>query len=121
MKPADRGMFVAAYTRLLTDVWTDPARELQLVEDPRALLMAHGLILPDNVRITVQRDVTGVEPNLEEQVRLWETAGVTGELVLVVPVADMPGTGELQEDELDNIVAGMDSSCACCCPCCCTS
>jgi hypothetical protein len=121
MDPADRGMFVAGYSRLVAEVWADPAKERRLQENPRALAADCGLAVPEHVRITVVRDVVGAEPDLAEQVRLWELAPETGELTLVVPALDLSGETELAEDELDSVVAGLDSSCACCCPCCCTA
>jgi hypothetical protein len=121
MDAADRGMFIAGYSRLVAEVWADPARERLLETDPRALAAECGLAIPDSVRIRVIRDVADAEPNLDEQVRLWQTAAQTGELTLVVPALDLSGETELADDELDAVVAGLDSSCACCCPCCCTS
>lgn len=121
MNAADRGMFVAAYSRLVAEVWSDPAKERQLQEDPRSLVAECGLEVPPHVRVVVTRDVTDAEPDLDEQVRRWQSAAQTGVLELVVPALDLDGEVDLSEDELDNVVAGLDSSCACCCPCCCTT
>ena len=121
MNAADRGIFIAGYSRLVAEVWADPAKERQLVENPRALLAACGLEVPDHVSVVVVRDVADAEPDLDEQVRRWSSAPQTGVLELVVPELDLTGQTDLSEDELDAVVAGLDSSCACCCPCCCTT
>jgi hypothetical protein len=121
MTPANRGSFVAAYSKLITEVWADPAKERLLEENPRDLLAGYGLTVPDGVHVTVVRDVGDADPDLDEQVRLWESGVQSGEVVLVVPRLDLLSEQELAEDELDAVVAGLDSSCACCCPCCCTT
>jgi hypothetical protein len=114
-------VFVAAYGRLVANVWADPDQELQLEQDPRGLMAQHGLNLPESVTISVVRDTRDAEPDLDALVRAWETATETGSFDLVVPSVEAGDDGELAEHELDSIVAGMNSSCACCCPCCCTT
>jgi hypothetical protein len=121
MDPGARAAFVAAYGRLVTNVWSDPEQELLLEHDPRALMAQHGLALQDAVRIEVVRDVHDAEPDLDAQVAAWESAPESGQFVLVVPSVDVDDEIELAEHELDGIVAGMDTSCACCCPCCCST
>jgi len=121
MTNGERAAFVAAYSKLVAEVWADPAAETALAEDPRALLAEYGLAVPESVRITVVRDVTGVQPDLDAQVVAWRDACETGELTLFVPDTDPVGEAELDEDELDSVVGGLDASCACCCPCCSTS
>jgi len=121
MQPGARAAFVAAYGRLVTAVWSEPEAELLLEQDPRALLAQHGLVLPEAVRIDVVRDVADAEPDLDAQVAAWENAIETGQFMLVVPAIDVDDEIELSEHELDGIVAGMDTSCACCCPCCCST
>ncbi|MFI9638568.1 hypothetical protein ACIG87_00665 [Micromonospora sp. NPDC051925] len=120
MTPVDRAVFVAAYSRLVADVWADPVRERALDRDPRALLAEYGLGLPEDVRVRVVRDVAEAAPDLEVQVSSWQQAATTGTFVLFVPALLPVAETELAEDELDSVVAGLDSSCACCCPCCCT-
>lgn len=84
------------------------------------MLAEYGLGLPEDVQVRVVRDVADADPDLEAQVSSWQQASSTGTFVLFVP-ALLPVTEvELAEDELDSVVAGLDSSCACCCPCCCT-
>jgi hypothetical protein len=121
MSPKDRAVFVAAYSRLVAEVWADPARERALEQDSRALLASYGLTVPDEVAIDVVRDTGDAEPDLEVQVRQWEQAEETGRLVLIVPAIDPVSAADLVEHELDAVVAGLDSGCACCCPCCCTT
>ncbi|MEU7617940.1 hypothetical protein AB0M91_17255 [Micromonospora rifamycinica] len=120
MTPVDRAVFVAAYSRLVADVWADPERERVLESDPRTLLAEYGLGLPDEVLVRVVRDVADTDPDLEVQVSSWQQAADTGTFVLFVPALLPVAEAELAEDELDSVVAGLDSSCACCCPCCCT-
>jgi hypothetical protein len=119
MVPGDRAAFVAAYGRLVANVWADPEQERLLEEDPRGLMADYGLILPESVRVEVVRDVGDAEPDLNVQVAAWSMAEQTGRLVFVVPAAADDDEVELAEHELDGIVAGLDSTCACCCPCCC--
>ena len=118
MSPGDRALFIAVYSRLVAEVWADPAAERALADDPRALLAEHGLTVPDNVHVTVVRDARDAEPDIEVQVRSWQDAPRTGTFVLYVPSTDPIGSAELAEDELDSVVGGLDSACACCCPCC---
>jgi hypothetical protein len=120
MNPGARAAFVAAYGRLVTSVWSDPEQELLLERDPRALMAQYGLMLPATVRIEVVRHVQDAEPDLDAQVAAWENAPASGHFALVVPATDADDDVELAEHELDGIVAGLDTSCACCCPCCCT-
>src|SRR4051794_31009967 len=120
MDPVDRSWFVAAYSRLVADVWATPEAERQLERDPRALLALYGLVVPDGVHLRIVRDVDDVEPDLDSQVTAWLLAPERGEFVLVVPRMAALDGAELDEYELDNVVAGLDASCACCCPCCCT-
>ena len=120
MQPVDRAMFIAAYTRLVAEVWADPDRESQLGSDPRTLLAEYDLRVGDDVAIDVVRDPGTAEPDLEVQVKAWEDAPSTGRFTLFVPAIDPVGNVQLSEYELDSVVAGLDTSCACCCPCCCT-
>ena len=121
MNPGARAAFVASYGRLVTRVWSDPDLELLLEQDPRALMAQYGLVLPEEVAIEVVRNAPDAEANLDELVAAWEDAPDSGRFALVVPATDVDGDGELDELELDAIVAGVGTSCACCCPCCCTS
>ncbi|EWM66218.1 MULTISPECIES: hypothetical protein [Micromonospora] len=120
MTNVDRAVFVAAYSRLVADVWADPAKEQALDRDPRGFLAGYGLHLPEEVQVRVVRDVADADPDLEVQVKSWELAESSGAFVLFVPSLLPVAEAELAEDELDSVVAGLDSSCACCCPCCCT-
>jgi hypothetical protein len=121
MAPGERAAFIAAYSKLVAEVWADPAAERALADDPRTLLAEHGLPLPESVQVTVVRDAAGVEPDLDVQVLAWRDASSTGTFTLFVPATDPIGEAELDEHELDLVVGGLDASCACCCPCCCTT
>ncbi|MGW3887684.1 hypothetical protein ACWD69_03280 [Micromonospora chokoriensis] len=120
MTPVDRAVFVAAYSRLVAEAWADPVKEQALGRDPRGFLAGYGLELPEDVQVRVVRDVAAADPDLEVQIESWESAATTGTFVLFVPSLLPLAQAELAEDELDSVVAGLDSSCACCCPCCCT-
>ncbi|GAA1762891.1 hypothetical protein [Luedemannella helvata] len=120
MSPGDRAVFIAAYGRLVVEVWSDPSREALLDSDPRQLLTEYGIDVPDGVAVTVRRDAGGVEPDLEAQVAAWRDAPILGELVLFVPALEVEGEVEIDEYELENVVAGLEPGTACCCPCCCT-
>ena len=58
---------------------------------------------------------------LESQVTAWRDADRLGTFTLYVPATGPIGEAELEEDELDRVVGGLDASCACCCPCCSTT
>jgi hypothetical protein len=118
-RASDRALFIAAYSRLVAEVWAEPEREASLMADPRALLSEYGLVLPDGVRVEVVRE-SGHAPDIQAQVQAWQDAPHTGVLALFVPPLDAIDEAPLDEDELDNVVAGLDTTCACCCPCCCT-
>jgi hypothetical protein len=121
MNPAARAAFVASYGRLVTRVWSDPDQELLLEQDPRALMAQCGLVPPEVVSIEVVRNAPKAEPNLDELIAEWENAPASGHFTLVVPATDTDDEAELNEHELDAIVAGLDTSCAFCCPCCCSA
>ncbi|MEV4708489.1 hypothetical protein [Actinoplanes sp. NPDC049316] len=120
MNPGDRAVFIAAYGRLVVEVWSDPAREALLERDPRRLLAEYGITVPEGVPVRVRRDAGAAEPDLETQVEAWRHASDLGELVLFVPNLEAEGEAEIDERELENVVAGLEPGTACCCPCCCT-
>ena len=80
----------------------------------------YGLVLPDAVTIEVVRNTSDAESTLDDMVADWENAPDSGRFALVVPATDVDDARELDEHELDAIVAGLGPS-ACCSPCCCTS
>jgi hypothetical protein len=121
MIPGERAAFVAAYSKLVAEVWADPAAERALADDPRALLAEYGLTVSESVEIAVVRDVADAQPDLDAQVVAWRDADELGTFTLFVPATDPIGEAELDEDELDRVVGGLDASCACCCPCCSTT
>jgi hypothetical protein len=121
MKPGARAAFIASYGRLVTRVWSDPDLDVVLEQDPRALMAQYGLVLPEAVTIEVVRHAPSAESNLDELVAAWEDAPSSGRFALVVPATDVDADGELDELELDTIVAGLGTSCAFACPCCCTA
>ncbi len=116
----DSATFVAAYSGLITAVWSNPAKEQLLTDDPAALVAEYGIALPEGVVVTVARDLPEADPNLEVQVREWRDAPTTGTFTLYVPSAELTDGVQLDESELDTVVGGLDASCSCCCPCCCT-
>ncbi len=120
MNPGDRAVFIAAYGRLVVEVWSDPACEALLERDPRRLLAEYGIVVPEGLPVTVRRDAGDAAPDLEAQVEAWRRAADLGEMVLFVPALEAEGEIEIDEHELENVVAGLEPGTACCCPCCCT-
>jgi hypothetical protein len=120
MSSGARARFVAAYSKLIADVWSDPASEAQLLAAPAAFLKAYDIVGADNCAIKVVRNPHGSAPDLNIQIEAWEASFETGTLVLYVPELDPLDDVELEENELDDLVGGISSTCACCCPCCCT-
>ena len=97
------------YSRLVADVWADPVKEQALDRDPRGFLAGYGLHLSEDVQVRVVRDVADTDPDLEVQVESWQQAGTTGTFVLFVPSLLPVAQAELAEDELDSVVAGLES------------
>lgn len=120
MDQAARATFIAAFSRLVADVWSEPSVELRLEREPRALVAEYGIDVPENVAVQVVRDTEGAEPDLEVQIRAWLDSARTGVFQLYVPSMTELDDAPLTEDELDGVVAGIDATCACCCPCCCS-
>jgi hypothetical protein len=115
MDAAERSKFVGAYTKLLTQAWSDEAFMQRVRSDPRPALEEVGLSVPANAKISIQ-DSQG-EGDLDEQVSLWEQGLSSGEITLYVPNVPQVDTAELSESELSG-VAGGDTYCCCCSPCC---
>ncbi|SDZ01390.1 hypothetical protein SAMN05421504_108256 [Amycolatopsis xylanica] len=118
MDPAQRAAFVANYSTLVAAVWSDPNKEEALVQNPEKLVAEFGIEVPEGVMLSIERDGSDVGGGLQTQVDAWQNAAELGVLTLYIPTADFAGTRELAEEELDSLVAGLDSSCACCSPCC---
>jgi hypothetical protein len=115
MDAAERSKFVGAYTKLLTQAWSDEAFMKQVRSNPNQALEEVGLSVPAGTKVNIQ-DSQG-EGNLDEQVSLWEKGIASGEVTLYVPEVPQIDTAELSESELAG-VAGGDSYCCCCSPCC---
>lgn len=111
--------FINSYTNLVTSVWSDPQVDAEFDSDPIGVMERFGLVLPDGVQLTVLRDTGDAAADLDVQVENWFAAKETGRVSIVVPRKEPMTTGELNEDELLGVVAGISTSCACCCPCCC--
>jgi len=115
MDAAERSKFVGAYTKLLTQAWSDEAFMKRVRSDPRPALEELGLTVPAGTKISIE-DTKG-EGNLDTQVSLWEEGIASGEVTLYVPEVPQIDTAELSESELAN-VAGGTTYCCCCSPCC---
>lgn len=120
MNPGARAAFAASYGRLVTRVWSDPGLELLLEQDPRGVMAQYGLALPDPVSIELVRNAPDAAYSLDDLFGMWENAPDSGHFALVIPATDADDDSDLEEHELDAIVAGLGPS-ACCSPCCCTS
>jgi hypothetical protein len=115
MDATERSQFVAGYTKLLTNAWSDEAFKKRLQADPVRVLEEVGLDVPAGTTVDIE-DSKG-EGNLDDQVKLWETGKSSGKITLYVPDAPQVDTSELSESELEG-VAGGTSYCCCCSPCC---
>jgi hypothetical protein len=107
MNAAARAAFVASYERLVTRVWSDPDVDALLEQEPRALMARYGLVLPASVSVAVVRHAPNAPSDLGRLVAAWEDAPSSGRFALVVPPAEAEDDGELDERELDTIVAGL--------------
>jgi hypothetical protein len=116
MEPRERAAFVSAYTKILTAAWSNEAYATRLTAQPLAALAEHGLTVPAGSAVNIIREVGG-EPDLEAQVRMWETGSTTGKYDLLVPSTPQIETRELSEADLE-AVSGGDNYCCCCSPCC---
>ncbi len=115
MDAAERSKFVGAYTKLLTQAWSDEAFMSRVRSNPQQALEEVGLTVPAGTKISI-RDTQG-EGNLDDQVSLWEQGISSGNVTLYVPEVPQIDTAELSESELAG-VAGGSTYCCCCSPCC---
>src|SRR6266516_3350139 len=116
-RPRERAAFISAYTKILTQAWSDDAYARRLETDPRALLAAEGLRVPAEAEIQIMR-ATDAEPDLEKQVGLWFESAGTGVCVLYVPHVPHVESKELSEADLEAVAGGDVNACSCCSPCC---
>jgi hypothetical protein len=116
MDDADRASFVASYTKILANAWSDDSFRQRLVDDPKAALAENGLEVPEGGTVTVVNSVAG-DASLDEQVELWDEGTKTGNYRLYVPAEPQVDTSELSDNEL-KAAAGGDTYCCCCSPCC---
>jgi len=115
MDASERSQFVGAYTKLLTNAWSDEAFMRRIRSSPTEALQEVGLTVPSGAKIDV-RDSQG-DGNLDEQVKLWEQGAASGKITLYVPDVPQIDTAELSESELAGVAGGTDY-CCCCSPCC---
>ena len=116
MDAAERSKFVGAYTKLLTQAWSDEAFMQRVRSNPNQALEEVGLSVPAGTKVSVQ-DSQG-EGDLDQQVSLWEQGIASGNVTLYVPNVPQIDTAELSESELAGVAGGADSYCCCCSPCC---
>ena len=116
MDASERSQFVGAYTKLLTNAWSDEAFMKRVRSDPKQSLEEVGLSVPAGATIHIE-DTKG-EGNLDEQVKLWEEGTASGNITLYVPDVPQIDTAELSESELEGVAGGDTTYCCCCSPCC---
>jgi hypothetical protein len=116
MDASERSQFVGAYTKLLTNAWSDEAFMKRVRSDPKQSLEEVGLSVPAGATVHIE-DSQG-EGNLDEQVKLWEQGTASGNITLYVPDVPQIDTTELSESELEGVAGGDNTYCCCCSPCC---
>jgi hypothetical protein len=117
MDTRERAAFVSSYTKILTRAWSDPDFAEKLETSPKATVESNGLSVPAGANVVIVRSLGG-DPDLEEQVALWEEGARSGEYRLHVPQAPVVETKELSEADLASVSGGDVKACCCCCPCC---
>jgi len=71
------------YKSIVTKCWADPNFKQRLIADPLATLLAEGVSVPDNIKVTVVENTST-------------------EFTFVIP----PKTSELSDDALDDVSGG---------------
>lgn len=117
MNREERSKFVAGYSKVLTQSWSDEGFRKKLVSDPAGTLKGAGVSVPGNVSVTVITDVKG-DGTLEDQIKMWEAGMKSGKVNLYVPTTPQMADGELSDSQLEAVAGGGD--CCCCCTPCCT-
>ncbi|MEU2827662.1 hypothetical protein ABZ667_03165 [Streptomyces lavendulae] len=107
MEEAERSDFAARYNAVVAATWSDPGKERMLSRDPGALLAEHGIDVPAGTVIEVVRDQPVTSGALESQIRAWGEIAARGTLRLLVPYPERFEAGDLTEEELDTVVAGL--------------
>jgi hypothetical protein len=113
-----RSVFIASYTRVLNQAWSSAEYMKRLESDPHATLAESGLSTVVGSTVTIEHG-RAADPDLNEQISLWEHGHATGRYVLYVPNTPQICTAELTEADLDAVGGGAGDSCCCCNPCCC--
>jgi hypothetical protein len=116
MDAAGRSTFVAGYTKILANAWSDESFRQRLNDDPHGVLAESGIEIPADGKVEIVNAIAG-DANLDEQVELWEQGTKSGNYRLYVPGEPQVDTAELSEGELAG-VAGGATYCCCCSPCC---
>ena len=115
---ADRQQFVSAYTKVLTQAWSDPSYEEQLESNPKQALQDAGLDTGDaSVQVVSSTEGSG---DLDQQVQLFEQGLESGTIKLYVPKSPPVDAEELRDVDLEATAQSGDTTsyCCCCCPCC---
>ncbi|MBT9099088.1 NHLP leader peptide family RiPP precursor [Methylovulum psychrotolerans] len=82
------------YSQIVAKCWADAAFKAQLIADPKAVLVAEGIAVPEGIEL-----------------RVLENTATTVNLVLPPP----PAEGELSDEDLGTVTGGGSSQgCMCC-------
>src|SRR6476619_701726 len=111
MNKAEEQQFVHNYSKLLVNVWTDPAVHAHLQSDPAYVLRHYGLVVPKDAKVHVVSNAGGGKSDLHAQIAAWDKGAQSGTYTLYVPA--QPQLGKASADGERNT----STPCCCCCPC----
>jgi hypothetical protein len=117
MDAREREEFTRAWGSILQKAWGDEDYKARLQENPVPVLRDGGVDVPDDAEVEIQTPPQDAEPNLDEQIRLFEEGRSTGRYLLYVPELGQLQATEISDDQLEGVSAGAccSSILSCCC------